>query len=106
MLDELDLATRITLQLFQHDGTPPHNHIDVRNHHRVLQTYQSRIFLWGTVKNRIYKNNYNTLEELRIAVGKAFINLDRRSVLKASNSVLKKCNMCINNNGNTFEHLI
>lgn len=76
MLDNLDLESRRNLQWFQHDGAPPHNFGQVRNY--LNETFPDAwvgrngpvlwpprspdlsvldFFLWGAVKNPVYKKN-------------------------------------------------
>lgn len=62
-------------------------------------------FLWGMLKNKVYRTSYQTINDLREAVEDAFNNIDRRHVRKAVNSTLKRVNLCINNNGGLFEYL-
>lgn len=125
MLDNVDLATRTSLQWFQHDGAPPHNQLQVRNF--LDQTFPNSwigrnapvrwpprspdlsildFFLWGTVKNRVYRGSYDTVNDLREAVLGSFASVDRRSIKKATNSVLGRCICCLNNNGELFEHFL
>lgn len=123
MLDELPLQTRRMLEWFQHDGAPPHNQLTVRNHlnETFPNTWIGRnapvnwpprspdlsvldFYLWGMVKSRVYQKSYSTVDNLREAVLQAFADIDGRSVKRATNSVLKRCNLCINHNGGHFEH--
>lgn len=123
MLDNLNLRTRAMLQWFQHDGAPPHNQLNVRNYLNLNFPNQwigrnapiewparspdlsvLDFFLWGVLKDTVYKRTYETIDDLREAVLVAFNNIDRRKVRNATNSVVKRCNLCINNNGGIFEH--
>lgn len=125
MLDGLDLETRRNLRWFQHDGAPPHNQLQVREHLNQLfpNSWIGRnapvpwsprspdlsildFFLFGVLKDLIYQRTYATKEELRDAVVNAFRNLDGRKIRKAVNSIVKRCRMCVNNNGGHFEHLL
>lgn len=122
ILDDLNLETLAMLQWFQHDGAPPHNQVEVRNYLNQLfpNSWIGRnapiawpprspdlsvldFFLWGAVKNVVYKRTYETLEDLRNSVVESFHLIDRRSLRKATNAVLKRCNVCINYNGGIFE---
>jgi hypothetical protein len=125
MLDDLNLETRRNLQWFQHDGAPPHNFLPVRNYldeifpnswigrnAPVLWPPRSPdlsvldFYLWGAIKDKVYKETYASIDELRVAVIEAFNNVDGRSLRKATNSVLKRCNICFNNNGGIFENTL
>ncbi|ENN78807.1 hypothetical protein YQE_04733, partial [Dendroctonus ponderosae] len=87
MLDDLDLETWRNVQWFQHDGALPYNFFQVRNHLDLtfLGTWIGRngpilwpprspdlspldLFLWGAVKNTVYKHKYSYLNALKEAV--------------------------------------
>jgi hypothetical protein len=61
--------------------------------------------LWGTLKNKVYTKDYHTVDELREAVEDALNRLDKRTLRKAVKSIVKRCNLCINQNGGLFEYL-
>lgn len=124
LLDELPLQTLGMLEWFQHDGAPPHNQGTVRDYLQVKfpNSWIGRnapvlwpprspdlsvldFYLWGVIKNTVYKKSYGTINELREAVLQAFANIDGRTVRKATHSILRRCNWCINQNGGLFEHL-
>lgn len=124
MLDEVNLETRRMLQWFQHDGAPAHNQVNVRNYltARFPNCWIGRnapvawpprspdlsvldFYLWGKVKDIVYRRSYETIDDLRHAVVETFNRIDRRQVRKSINSILKRCNLCIANNGGHFEHL-
>lgn len=124
MLDGLDLETRRNLRWFQHDGAPSHYQLQVREHLNqlfpnswigrngpVLWSPRSPdlsildFFLFAVLKDLVYQRTYATKEELRDAVVCAFRNLDGRKIRKAVNSIVKRCPLCVNNNGGHFEHL-
>lgn len=123
-LDDIPLRDRAALQYFQHDGAPPHYSAQVTNY--LNQRYPNKwigrngpipwpprspdlaildFFLWGTLKNQVYIREYDTVEQLREAVEDAISRLDRRKIKKAVNSIVKRCTLCINQNGNLFEYL-
>lgn len=110
---------------FQQDGAPPHNSRIVRNHlHRQFPEkwignngfveWPARspdlsvldFFLWGTLKNYVYKRPANNIDALRNHVLEAFQNLRQRDIQRAVNSIQKRINLCIQENGGVFEHLI
>lgn len=124
LLDNVDLQTRSMLQWYQHDGAPPHNHILVRNH--LDMTFPNAwigrngaiawparspdlsvldFFVWGTLKNIVYKRTYQSSHDLKVVLLESIRSIDGRSVRKATNSILKRCVSCVNKNGGLFEHL-
>ena len=62
-------------------------------------------FLWGTLKNVIYRRTINTRDELRLRILHAFASLNRRSISRSVLRIRQKINDCITVQGNIFEHL-
>ena len=109
---------------WQQDGAPAHNERRVVN--RLNEIFPNHwigtngpvswparspdlnpldFFLWGYVKNSVYKNHYNNVEELRIAVLRALHGIPRRTIQRVLiNGVKKRCRLCIAEDGNIFEH--
>lgn len=125
ILDELNLQTRTNLRWFQHDGAPPHYQAQVKRYldellpnswigrnGPVLWPARSPdlspldFFVFGAIKDLVYVRSYATQEELLEAVINVFDSLDGRKIRRAINSVLKRCRMCVDNNGRHFEHLM
>lgn len=108
----------------QQDGAPPHNTIPVReflNQHFRNQWIGNRgvvewparspdlspldYFLWGCLKDKIYKTNIENVEELRRRIMTAFGSIRRRDIQRAVNNIRKRAALCIRENGFQFEHL-
>lgn len=110
---------------YQQDGAPPHNTRAVRNF--LNQEFPQRwignggfiawparspdlspldFYLWGALKNVIYKTEINTLEELKNRIKNAFRIITRRTLQRTINKISTKINKCIHVNGNLFEHLV
>lgn len=111
---------------FQQDGAPAHNSVAVRNYlsqrfnDRVIATHSDvrwpprspdltplDFFLWGYVKNKVFGIvNYQDVQELERAVLDAINNIDRRTLGKVTKSIKKRCQKCIERNGEVFEHYL
>lgn len=121
----MDIPLAILPRLwFQQDGAPAHNGRNVTQYlntefperwigNRGAVAWPARspdlspldFYLWGTLKDLVYKNNINTLEDLKVQILNAFVSLNRRGIQRSVFRVTKKINDCIRVNGNLFEHL-
>jgi hypothetical protein len=109
---------------FQQDGAPAHNSGIVRQFleaefpgrwigtrgpvewpARSPDLTPPDFFLWGTLKNIIYKTTVNTRDDLRIRILNAFASLSRRAIARSVVKIRQKINKCIAVQGNLFEHL-
>lgn len=63
-------------------------------------------FLWGSLKNKIYKENIINLEQLRANIVNSFASLERRDIQRAVNNIRRRVNLCLRENGSHFEHLL
>jgi len=110
---------------FQQDGAPPHYGIDVR---RFLdQTFNERwigrrgtiewaprspdlapldYFLWGYLKDRVYKTNPQNLDELRHRIVQEVALIPRDVIRNAVQSFYNRISYCQEVNGEQFEHLL
>lgn len=110
---------------YQLDGAPAHNSGQVRNflnlHFqnkwigiRGFRNWPARspdltpldFFIWGYLKDQIYRNPINNLEELRQRTINAFNNISPVRIGNAIRGVRKRCELCIQANGAQFEHLL
>jgi len=109
---------------FQQDGAPPHN---ARRVSKFLnQNFNAKwmgtngpirwpprspdltpldFFFWGHIKDKIYKNKSNTVEELREKFEECIYAIPNLSIFNATRAVVKRCEMCLDNHGRQFEHL-
>ena len=72
-------------------------------------TYRSDFCLWGWIKSEVYKEKVNTREELvaRIMNSAALIKRERQDDLRrATCTVAKIVEKCIEVDGGIFEHLL
>ena len=70
--------------------------------------YRSDFCLWGWMKSEVHKENVNTRDELvaRIMNSAALIKQERQDDLRrATRTIAKKVEKCIEVNGGIFEHL-
>ncbi|CAH1995420.1 unnamed protein product [Acanthoscelides obtectus] len=112
-LDELDLISRHHLH-FQQDGAPAHN--SRGTYHFLSTTFNDQwigtngpiqwpprspdlnpldYFLWGYLKNQIYKRRYDNLDALKTAVTEKITQIDGRTILKTVRAVEKRAQKCI-----------
>ncbi|CAH1991457.1 unnamed protein product [Acanthoscelides obtectus] len=112
-LDELDLISRHHLHL-QQDGAPAHN--SRGTYHFLSTTFNDQwigtngpiqwpprspdlnpldYFLWGYLKNQIYKRRYDNLDALKTAVREKITQIDGRTILKTVRAVEKRAQKCI-----------
>lgn len=110
---------------YQHDGAAPHFARVVRdwmNEHFQNQWIGRRgyidwpprspdltvpdFFLWGYLKDRVYGRNPVNLAELRTAITEEVEAISIDMIRKVCRSVPHRFQVCINNNGNHFEHLM
>lgn len=64
-------------------------------------------YLWGTIKEIVYKTPVNSREELEYRVNRAFQSLDADELrLTTSNGVNTRILKCLDVNGQHFEHLL
>uniref|UniRef100_V5GSF2 Transposable element Tc1 transposase n=1 Tax=Anoplophora glabripennis TaxID=217634 RepID=V5GSF2_ANOGL len=123
-LDDMPLAQRYHM-FFQHDGAPPHNSHIVRellNHNfgdNWIGTYGPNrwpprspdltpidFYFWGDLKDKIYKYRANNVEELREHFENYIQRVSNIHIYNATRSIAKRCQLCINENGRQFEHLL
>lgn len=122
LLDDIPLVFRVN-DWFQHDGAPPHFSREVRG---ILdQQYPNRwigrggprhwpprspdlnpldFFLWGHVKNVIYREPVNTEEELRNRIQEAFATITPQMITDSKLSLLRRARLCLEMDGGHFEH--
>lgn len=110
----------------QQDGAPPHNAEIVRNY--LNRTFGERwigtnavvrwparspdltpldFFLWGYLKSTVYEEPIEDMADLYNKIYASVAAINRETLLKVCRTeLLKRYNMCVQNDGNNFEHLI
>lgn len=123
-LDNIPLAQRREI-FFQQDGAPPHqrravsdllnsnfglnwigNTGPIRWPPRSPDLSPMDFFLWGHIKNLLYKKSNTTADELRQNFINCLNSVSNIHILNATRDVIRRCNLCIENDGNNFEHLM
>jgi hypothetical protein len=123
-LDNLPL-TRLRLLWFQQDGAPPHQILLVR--HWLNQHFNNQwigtagpvrwpprspdltpldFFLWGHVKDYVYRTPVNNKPDLLRRIRTAFQTITPDMLVRAQNDVIYRARMCVGENGNHFEHIL
>lgn len=114
---------------FMHDGAPPHFTISVRNflHRQFPDRWIGRgrdapvnwparspditpmdFYLWSFMKKEVYATPVETREELwtRILQAADIVRGDAEVLLRVMRSFTHRINLCIENNGQQFQHLL
>jgi len=123
-LDDLPLA-EVNNCWFQQDGAPAHNAGQVQEY--LSQRFPGKwigtrsevpwparspdltpldFFLWGYVKNQVYGNSFETEQQLLESVTGAFNSITPEILNSVLNSTVQRAYLCLENNGNLFEHLL
>jgi transposase len=63
-------------------------------------------FLWSYTKNGIYRNNPQTLDNLRTEIINRFATIDRRMLENVFENQVRRMQLCLDMNGGHFEHLL
>jgi len=123
-LEDLPLRIRETMW-FQHDGAPPHNSRHAK-HYLDINFPNSWIgrggpvawparspdlnpldyFLWGHLKNFIYRNPVETLEDLEEQLHCAIATITPEMIQRVQENLIRRTNMCIQMEGLHFEHML
>lgn len=108
---------------YQHDGAPAHYSQEVRH---LNNEYPERwigragpvqwparspdltkldFFLWGYVKERVYREQVTTREDMMVRVRQAFESINANVLQNVNNSFLDKVHKCIVRGGGHIEHV-
>lgn len=123
-LEDLPLADLVR-KFYQQDGAPAHNAAVTRN--KLNQMFEDRwmgtrgpipwparspdlspldFFIWGFVKDQIFKTIPETRQDLEQRVRNTIAGITPLQLLNAEKSVKKRCQFCIDQNGRQFEHYL
>lgn len=117
---------RLNTIWFQQDGAPPHNanrvgeylsemfpgkvisnNGDIRWPARSPDLSPLDYYLWGTMKDSIYKTTPHNMNELREAIITTLRSkIRRRDISRAVNNMRKRMELCLEVEGGVFEHLL
>lgn len=117
---------RLNAIWFQQDGAPPHNARRVRDY--LAEMFPNRVignngdihwparspdlspldyYLWGTIKNKIYKTLPADVNELRERIITSLRHdIRKRDVSRAIGNLRKRAALCLEVEGGQFEHLL
>lgn len=109
----------------QQDGAPAHNSRDVRQYlserfpRKVIGTYSETpwparspdltpldFFLWGYIKNEVYRECFENEEHLLRSVQAAFNKITPEMLSRVLDSTVRRAYCCLESGGNLFEHLL
>ncbi|EZA58502.1 hypothetical protein X777_14661 [Ooceraea biroi] len=63
-------------------------------------------FLWGTLKDMVYKEEPTTPQIMRQRISEACASITPDVIRRANQSVIKRIQCCIDSNSHYFEHLL
>ncbi|KAL7307873.1 hypothetical protein TKK_0000191 [Trichogramma kaykai] len=124
LLEDVPLDRRGNI-IFQQDGCPAHYALAVREHlHPVFPdrwigrdgpiTWPPRssdltpldFFLWGYIKSIVYKTTPRDVNQCQNRIRDAFASLDGDMVRRASQGVIRRAELVLQENGGHIEHLL
>lgn len=130
LLEDVPLAVRARMW-FLHDGAPPHFRLEVRNFLNEVQQIRwigrggpiawpprspdlnpLDFFLWGYLKNEVYRTPVQTIEDLRDRITVAVDNLRLQAQQEGGvfqlvrRNWIRRAQACIETNGQNFEQLL
>lgn len=110
---------------FQHDGAPPHYHINVREYlnqwkinkwigrggpiawpPRSPDLTPLDYFLWGYVKQCVYRDPPTTAQNMKERIREAFRTVTPQMLENVKRNFVMRLNKCLEVEGRTFEHLL
>lgn len=124
LLENVNLQTRHNLW-YQHDGAPPHHARIVR---RFLNNWRGErwigrsgpiawparspdltpidFFLWGYIKDQVYQTAPTTKDDMKNSIRHVFSRITVPMLHNVRQTFLRRCTLCIQQNGNIFEHIV
>lgn len=124
LLENVPLNTRRRMW-FQQDGAPPHFSLIVRNYLNVLfpRRWIGRsghvpwpprspdltpldFYLWGYIKDVVYKNRPTTLDNLKARIRDAITQIPQHVLRNVVTSFRRRLELCLEVNGGNIEHLL
>jgi hypothetical protein len=74
--------------------------------HRFLDLLPPDFYLWGFLKENMFKNNLHTLGELKQNIELCISNVTAETLHQVASDMRKRVNACITEHGGYFQHLI
>jgi hypothetical protein len=63
-------------------------------------------FLWGYLKDRVYASNPQNLGELKLNISNEICNISTETLIKVSDNMVYRTELCLQVNGSHFQHLL
>jgi hypothetical protein len=63
-------------------------------------------FLWAHFKNNVYATNPQTLQEFKINIENEIKKINVETLERVSENMIKRVKLCLESNGNHFQHLL
>lgn len=63
-------------------------------------------YLWGNLKNKVYRNNPHTLEELKDNIRREIAAISEEELMRVNGNFLRRCERCVAAQGHHFQHLL
>lgn len=123
-IEDVPLDIRAQL-ILQQDGAPAHNSgvvVEFLNNHfpgkwlgtngpfswpaRSPDLTPMDFFVWGYLKDELYKARYNTVADMTTRVRQILYGIHHNILNKAVNDVFRRSNACIYTDGGHFEQLL
>lgn len=124
-IPELKRRRRFKSTTFQQDGAPPHWGLEVRGFLNrnfpgkwigrdgpILWAARSPdltpldFYLWGYLKDRVYRRRPNSLEQLRQYIAEEISFISRDTFQATFENFQKRLELCLQENGGHFEHFL
>ena len=61
-------------------------------------------YLWGTLKNKDYRNNPHTMDELKNNITTEMRNITQQELMRVNDNFIRRCQECLNAEGHHFQH--
>lgn len=107
---------------FQQDNAPAHTARDTQQY--LEQFFDNRLisqnlwpprspdltpldfYLFGNLKNKIFQNRLQNLEELQVAIEQEINNITAEELQRVFDNLKRRVNICLENHGHHFQHLL
>ena len=63
-------------------------------------------YLWGNVKNKVYKTNPHTLDKLKQNIRTEINAISEAELMRVNANFPRRCRICIDAEGQHFQHLL
>jgi hypothetical protein len=124
LLEDVSLETRRRM-IYQHDGAPPHWNRMILEF--MNKNYPNRwigrfgpivwparspdltpldFFLWGFIKEQVYRTPAHTQDDLMRRLLDAFALVTPDMLARSKNDIIRRARLCIEARGDHFEHLL